>query len=281
MPKLFGHRAEPYVELHSADANQLGLKDADLVTIDNGSVVRLLVSDSVAQGELFQPMHWSAPYASAPLANSATRGVVDPNSGQPALKSARVFLEKYPAQWFGFGVAKEAATLSFDYWATRPLNNGHSFECAGLAVPESWTELLRRLCDFDDRKFEVSSVTGTAASSFRCVVTRNGKLHFAFFADKNPVVASRNWLQQQLGKAVVASHILAGRPSAASVDIGPIVCACNGVGRNQIAAAITSMPNANLNVICEGTKAGTGCGSCRPEIQRMINEMPRYAQAAE
>jgi assimilatory nitrate reductase catalytic subunit len=284
VPRLFGHRAEPFVELHSADARKLDLKDADLISIKGrvgASVVRLLVTDAVMQGEAFQPMHWSSPFASAPLANDATLALVDPFSGQPALKSASVEIVKYLAQWFGFGVSMNLTTPKFDYWASRPLAGGQSFECAGLDEHPNWAELLAPFVAWDDNAMEASSVAGTSETSYRRVVTRKGRLYFAFFAHKRPVNASRHWLQQQLGKDVVAAQILAGRPSAKAVDIGPIVCACNCVGRNQISLAIASSPNPDLRLICESTTAGMGCGSCRPEVQRMINDMPRFAEAAE
>jgi assimilatory nitrate reductase catalytic subunit len=112
-------------------------------------------------------------------------------------------------------------------------------------------------------------------------VTRAGFLQFAFFASANPVQASRNWLQQLLGTKIVAAQVLAGRPLSAAVDIGPIVCACNGIGRKQIDAAISAVPLASLHMICETTRAGTGCGSCRPEIQKIMSAIPRFALAAE
>ena len=93
VPKLFGHRAEPYIEICEADAASLNLKDAELATIEGTEgklVLRVLVTDAVSEGEVFQPMHWSDSYASASKANAVTRGITDPVSGQPALKSGTV-----------------------------------------------------------------------------------------------------------------------------------------------------------------------------------------------
>jgi assimilatory nitrate reductase catalytic subunit len=284
VPKLFAHRAEPYVEISSTDAARLNMRDAELAIVDgaNGaSVLRVLLTEAVSPGEVFQPMHWSNTFASASKANAATRGITDPVSGQPALKSGQVTIQQFPVRWFGFGVMQSKRQPEFDYWAFRPLANGQSFECAGLEQPDDWYSLFGQFIDIDDPGLDVSTVASPSTGTFRCAVTRNRRLEFAFFASTKPVEASRHWLQQLLGTKVESAKILAGRPIAAIADIGPIVCACNGIGRNQISVAAVAMPGATLHAICESTRAGTGCGSCRPEIQRIINGTPIYEQAAE
>jgi assimilatory nitrate reductase catalytic subunit len=284
VPKLFGHRAEPYVEICAADATKFGLKDAELAVVQGTqgqSVVRVLVNDAVAQGEVFQPMHWSGTFASAAKANAVSIAVVDAVSGQPALKSATVSITKFSARWYGFGVMLGSFTPIFDYWAVRPLALGQSFECAGLYAPENWLTLLGKFIAFDDPNLDVSSVASQATGAFRCVVTHKGMMQFAFFASQTPVQASRQWLQQLLGSEVAPFEVLAGRPLASTADIGPIICACNGVGRLQISEAVSKMPGASLGAICDATRAGTGCGSCRPEVQRIISAIPRLLAAAE
>jgi assimilatory nitrate reductase catalytic subunit len=283
VPKLFGHRAEPYIEISPADARDLGLQGAELAIVNgsNGkSIVRVLVSDAVSKLEVFQPMHWSSTFASASKANASSVAVVDPVSGQPALKSAQITIQRFAAAWYGYGVTTNATQLPFDYWAVRPLSAGQSFECAGLAKTPDWHELLQGLVDFGDARLSIASIQ-TSSGAFRCVATRHGILEFAFFASDTPVEASRHWLQHLLGTAVVPSQILAGRPVAAQVDHGPIVCSCNGVGATQIRSAILAMPGASLNTICENTRAGMGCGSCRPEVSKLMGETVRFRQAAE
>ncbi len=282
VPKLFDHRAEPYLEIHPSDAAVLNFRDAELAVVkgaQGSSVVRVLISKSVAEGEVFQPMHWSKAFASAPKANAAVIACVDPVSGQPALKSAKASISRFPAQWYGYGVMMGTANPAFDYWATRPLTSGQSFECAGLQNEEDWKSRLASLVDWTDGRLNVSQVTST--SSFRIVALKNAKLHFAFFASRTPVQASRHWLQQLLGRSVSSLQVLAGRPAASSADIGPIVCSCNGVGRFQIDAAVARQPHATLTSICQTTNAGMGCGSCRPEVQKIINDYSEMKHAAE
>ena len=284
VPKLFDHRAEPYIECHPADARAIGLGHAELATVNGvhgSSVLRVLLSDSVNVGEIFQPMHWSNTFASAPKANASTLGLTDPVGGQPALKSTRTFVTRFPAKWYGFGVTAGITNPKFDYWATRPLSSGRSFECAGLQQPTDWHSLLAPMIDLEGTEIDVSYVVSASSSNFRCAALRQGKLHFAFFASETPVQASRHWLQHLLGTNVSAIHVLAGRPASTAADVGPIVCSCNSVGRFQICAIFASNPNASILHICELTGAGMGCGTCRPEIQKILNEAQCVAQAGK
>ncbi|MBR0673317.1 (2Fe-2S)-binding protein, partial [Neoroseomonas soli] len=46
----------------------------------------------------------------------------------------------------------------------------------------------------------------------------------------------------------------------------PMVCACHGV----TAAAIAASGAADVTGVGAATRAGTGCGSCRPEIASLL-----------
>ncbi|MBW8735211.1 MAG: (2Fe-2S)-binding protein, partial [Asticcacaulis sp.] len=52
-------------------------------------------------------------------------------------------------------------------------------------------------------------------------------------------------------------------------DQGPIVCACRGIGQRKIDDAIAAGCQ-SADAVGDVTSAGTQCGSCRPEIMRMI-----------
>ncbi len=281
VPKLFGHRAEPHVEISPQDAIRLSIVPASIVEVSstNGtSLARALVSDAMPPGQIFQSIHWSSSYAINALANSASSLTVDPVSGQPALKSSQVSLRPYQATWYGFGVSLEIVTCKLDYFATHPLSRGFAFECADKSLPTSWLVFIQELFP----KIILSSfVHGSNPTQFRCLALNDGQLAFALFVSDKPIAASREWLQQQLGKSVNPSEILAGRPLIAGEDRGPILCACMNVGRNQISHFVAENPTVSLQVICEATGAGTGCGSCRMEVQRMINESQVFSHAAE
>jgi assimilatory nitrate reductase catalytic subunit len=281
VPRLFGHRAEPHVEISPHDAMHLGITAASLVEIQSArgkSLARALLSDAIPPGQVFQPMHWSSRFAKHALANAMATSVFDPISGQPALKSAQVSLAPYHAAWYGYGVALHPVTSKLDYLTFRPLKVGCAFECADKVTPDSWSRFVTELFPHVEI---ASSVHGSNPAQYRCVALDNGRMTFAFFASDKPVSVSREWLQQQLCTAVNPLEILAGRPMAAGEDKGPILCACMNVGRNQIATFIAENHSATLQTVCEGTSAGTGCGSCRMEVQRMMQDAKHLIHTAE
>ncbi len=282
VPKLFSHRAEPYIELSAATATSLGLQPADLAEIsgEHGkSIARVLITLTVRDEHVFQPMHWTSQFASQALANSNTSQVVDPFSGQPALKSSTVSIAKKVVAWHGCGVALSPLELRTCYWAKAPLPKGLAFECADEKLPANWLKFCESMMSIEG--CEISTVFAGDQASFRCVALKNGKLIFAFFASVEPVEISRAWLQQLLGNVVQSVQVLSGRPATGILDDGPIVCSCNGVGRNLIKRAVYDMKGATLSAICTKTSAGMGCGSCRPEVQRIIAETATARVAAE
>jgi assimilatory nitrate reductase catalytic subunit len=63
--------------------------------------------------------------------------------------------------------------------------------------------------------------------------------------------------------------LLSGQSSDGLASAGPIVCACFGVGRTTICDAIAAGACTSAEIGLK-LKAGTNCGSCIPELKRLI-----------
>jgi len=63
--------------------------------------------------------------------------------------------------------------------------------------------------------------------------------------------------------------LLSGRSSEGLASTGPVVCACFGVGRASISEAIADGARSAAEIGAR-LKAGTNCGSCIPELKRLI-----------
>ena len=63
--------------------------------------------------------------------------------------------------------------------------------------------------------------------------------------------------------------LLSGKSIDGLANAGPIVCACFGVGRTTICDAITAGARSAAEIGAK-LKAGTNCGSCIPELKRLI-----------
>ncbi|MDQ6955391.1 MAG: (2Fe-2S)-binding protein, partial [Mariprofundaceae bacterium] len=62
-----------------------------------------------------------------------------------------------------------------------------------------------------------------------------------------------------------------GEPITKEDTKGNIICACNNVGELELKATINSGSD-TLDAIKACTMAGTGCGSCVPEIKRLLSD---------
>jgi assimilatory nitrate reductase catalytic subunit len=59
-------------------------------------------------------------------------------------------------------------------------------------------------------------------------------------------------------------------PKGAAANTGHIVCACFSVGEKTILHAIQEQGLDSVEAVGACLKAGTGCGSCVPEIRRLV-----------
>ena len=86
-------------------------------------------------------------------------------------------------------------------------------------------------------------------------------------------MCDRSWLQKAFGKSewLLADRwqLLAGLAPEGE-DEGKTVCACFAVGERTICRAIEQGGLTEPVQVGNELKAGTNCGSCIPEIQRLI-----------
>jgi assimilatory nitrate reductase catalytic subunit len=281
--RLMQHRGEPHVEINPRDAAGLGISAGDLVRVKNAqgeAIMRALITPHAAEGDVFTPMHWNGTFASAARVNVAIEGNTDPVSRQPELKAGAVSVTRYEAAWHGFGIWAQRPQLATGYWSLQPISHGYAFECADALAIDDVQTFTRGLLGVDDEE-ALASVIASHGGFARFALIRDGRLAGAFFMSREPAIAARNWLIGQLGAKVEPLQVLPGRPASAADDRGAIVCACMNVGRTEIWSYGARHPTFSLNAICEGTRAGTGCGSCRPEVARIMTEASQRLQAAE
>jgi assimilatory nitrate reductase catalytic subunit len=72
--------------------------------------------------------------------------------------------------------------------------------------------------------------------------------------------------------------LLSGKSVDGLASAGPIVCACFGVGRTTILAAVGAGARSAAEIGVQ-LNAGTNCGSCIPELKRLIAQANVMASA--
>ena len=281
--RLSQHICEPFAEFHPDDAAPLGLENADIAVLENqfGKMhARVKVTPAQRRGSVFAPMHFTDGFASLGRADALTHSVVDPISGQPALKSTPCRASKLDMKWYGFAVLAADIFEDFTppeavcYWAKARINSGLRIEMAGLEELDNPLELFKALTGNPDGADFLDMISpGGGQSRFACL--NAGRVAALLYLDISPVAVSREWACSQLGSAPAGAQrhrLLAGRPGADMPDKGAIICSCMNVGVNDIRSAVRA-GCASVDAVGEATTAGTNCGSCMPEIRNILKEM--------
>ena len=275
--RLSQHIAEPFVEIHPDDALRLGVTPASLVAVASGRgsvVARALITDRQRAGSVFVPIHWTDQFASDARIDALVAPVTDAVSGQPESKAHPVAVRPWPATWFGFALVRaRPAGIAADYWALARTRGGYRLELAGLTRPADWEQFAHTLLGVgDDDGVAFTSYRDTNSGVFRCAALRDGRVAGIVLVARTPIAAARDWLCERFAAddGADAASLLAARPGGARRDPGRKICVCLDVGANTITDAVRRDGLASVDEIGRSTGAGTGCGSCRPELQRIL-----------
>ena len=104
----------------------------------------------------------------------------------------------------------------------------------------------------------------------KCVV-RHDRLVGAVLIGDSAEFAAFRWLIET-GSELDEQRRQLLRPAAAGLPgtpRGDLVCSCHGVGTGDLHAAIAA-GSETLPELCAATRAGTGCGTCRPEVAALL-----------
>ena len=209
---------------------------------------------------------------------------MDPVSGQPEFKHTPVRVSTYLAAWYGFLLSRRPMRVSHaNYWCKARRQDHWQYELAGHERPPDWARFARDLlCELDSQPqwFELHDST---QANYRAARITNGRLDAVLIVQPGLGLPSRDWLSQLFGKSALEPGerrcLLSGVPPRGQQDSGAVICSCFGVGVNTLRRAIREHHLASPESIGELLNAGTNCGSCVPELRRLIAEEAREAVA--
>ena len=317
--RLFGHVAEPSVQMNANDMARRLLRDGDLVhvTSKRGSiVVPLQASPEVAASQAFIAMHWGSEYLSGlssigePLAgvNAITTSAYCPTSKQPELKHAAVKILKAELPWSLLAMAWLPAGESlaarnalkplmkaFPFTSCVPFANNTPLADQGAAREGVLFRAAAHIVPPDELLMQIEKILG---------LTTHDVLHYA---DKKRGQRRTAKLTRIADHAELTGFLLAGDTSAeawiktvlegelpaqtygrlllspgakAPVAVearGKLVCTCLNVTDATIDGyLVTAQGNEaeRLAGLQAALKCGTNCGSCVPELKRMVRSAP-------
>ncbi|WP_049308575.1 molybdopterin-dependent oxidoreductase, partial [Pseudomonas aeruginosa] len=286
--RLFGHEEEALVHLHPEELRRRQLLDGQLVRLKSrrgALVLPVSADDSVRPGQAFLPMHWGDRFLKGLGCNVLTLPAFDPLSKQPELKHAGVQVESVELPWRLFALVETDIQARFE--ALRALCevfDHASFSLAGRERPAllvsaahheaPGADLLERI----DRQLELLDGPILAYDDPRRAIGKRVRL------EDGRIVAvrlagetlARDWLKElwltgradsELRRWLLAPLGAApGRPSQGAG--GKTLCSCQNVSQQTVLGGIAR--GLDLDGLKREFGCGTGCGSCVPEIKRLL-----------
>ena len=314
--RLYGHAAEPCIDLHSSDLARLRLAAGDLVQVQSRRgrlVLPVQASTQVAPAQAFIAMHWGDEVLGGRHrggVNALTSPALCPQSKQPELKHAAVKIVKaeLPWQllaraWLPGDVALQrraellAACSELDYAACMPFGREPGAVgvwlrgAAPAAPPTAWLAQIEALLGLDSP--EVLRYTDPQRGQRRSMRLAapadqaHGTRLQAFLLAGNTQAAA--WVSallvdelpaQGYGRALLADTL---SPPVAVPARGAQVCNCFDITEPEIAltlAGCRGSADARLAQLQAALKCGTSCGSCLTALRRQVQRTPPAAQAA-
>ncbi len=301
VPRLFNLEDEPVLAMHPCDMRHRGLQSGDLALVTNRRgemVVRVAERAGLAKGRAWMPMHWGSQFMNSPGANALACDTTDPYSRQPELKHAAVQITRielpYPLavvrrcadQSEALELLERARALLADfpyanvglYGRTTPLVVFRG--AAATALDDAAVARLDALFGLDGQEGAIVYADAKRQVAKKAIA-RDGRLFGVRLAGET---LAQHWLTQARAEDELDTGLIrfALAPSAKPpVSVAPrnIVCKCADVSDVQIGNELEG--GAGLPQLQERLKCGTFCGSCVPDIKRMIaDHTHRHAEAA-
>ncbi|HYQ55725.1 MAG TPA: FAD-dependent oxidoreductase, partial [Draconibacterium sp.] len=117
---------------------------------------------------------------------------------------------------------------------------------------------------------EVIFIDKSARYYKKCIVKDDVLMGAILMGDKAEFTEFKKLIVEKTELAGLRNKLLrSGKP--VEPVIGKLLCSCNNVGAGNIQKAISD-GSTQIDAICEATGAGLGCGSCRPEIHKILKE---------
>lgn len=320
--KLFGHVAEPMVQMNAQDMARRQIAEGDLVhlTSKRGSILLpARASAEIGLSQAFVAMHWGEEYLSGCSStgvrlagiNALTTPAYCPTSKQPELKHTPVKILKAELPWSLLAMAwlpaGDALTAQralqplmalFPFATCVPFagnapgeaeRSGVLFRAAAHDAPDAalvgQIEALLGLQTADTLRYaDHRRGQRRAARLVRRADGSAGLEAFLLGGDTSAEAWIATLLREELPAQSYGRLLLSpgARAPVAVQSRGKPVCACFNVTDRAIEAALvrcTGSADERLAALQGALKCGTNCGSCVPELKRMVRATPAEALA--
>ncbi len=301
--QLFNHAEEPVIQMSTDDMMRRKLKNGDIVKVINKRgqlILPVQMSDELAPAQAFIAMHWGSQFMHGLGVNALMPPSFDKISKQPELKHTAIKLEKCELPWRmtimracdDLSTLKNVRTLlkEFTYASCGLFGRENEDNPAGFLVLRAANEtvpdndLIAKIdailgmtddapcLNYNDAKRGISkrilvensqinnqpSVTGVRLmGEIMAAEWLKDVMQMGAFADQNQYKEFSRWALAPISA-----------PPTGKRERGKIICSCLNVSVNEIIDNIEL--GADLITLQSKLKCGTECGSCVPELKKLV-----------
>ncbi|WP_394558202.1 molybdopterin-dependent oxidoreductase [Aquipseudomonas alcaligenes] len=285
--RLFGHAPEAALTLHPDELARRGLQAGELIHLRSrrgGLILPVQADDALRPGQAYLPMHWGDRFLKGLGTNVLTQPAFDPLSKQPELKLSAVEVERAELPWQFFALVE--GDVQRRLTALRPLFEGFAYASLAPTGREQRPALLIKAAaeKAPDAKLlaEIDALLGIDQGPVlayddakrrvgKRVRIENGRIVAIRLAGET---AARDWLkglwEQGSSDADLRRWLLAplATPPGGGMKASKVLCNCMNVSQDAVCAGIER--GLDLDGLKRELKCGTSCGSCVPEIKRLL-----------
>lgn len=271
--RLMQHISEPFCQFNPADEPSVRAGELVRVSSSHGWLLLRAQPDSLQpRGSLFVPMHWNSLFSQQARVDALIEAHTDPLSGQPESKQMPVSLRRWSAAWQAeLFIRGEPATPPVTaYWSRIAQPDVAHFTLADTSQPEDWLAWLTENYGIDRWTCQSARL---GDEGFNVLAWSGEALQLAFYAHKQPPQVDRQAVVAAFSMTSSTAQqrlaLLAGIAQRGKAATGAVICSCFGVGETTIKNAVQQGCHSVLQLSAT-LKCGTNCGSCIPELKKII-----------
>jgi assimilatory nitrate reductase catalytic subunit len=269
--KLAAGEAEPTVYMNSKSAAELGIARGEIAKLtmlnsDTELLAKAEFDEGLVGKQLFMSMHWAGKYSGLSQVNRVVQPQFDPISGQPAFKSSPVMISAALIKHYALFVGELRHLPNSDYFSYQ------QEELCGVWRYASAKALAKSdlLLESDERQFTIDTENG-----WMTIVCRSGSSALEWsvigvlIVARKPIGTDYLDLIDVVNKPLKMTQLL---QLANSESSSKLICSCYRVTDQHIKQAMAQHGCHTLDKVQAQLKCGTNCGSCLPEVKKLVAE---------
>ena len=294
--QLFNHVEEPAIQMNADDMMRRSIKNGDIVKVQNkrGSLVLPAQSSSDVQpSQTFIAMHWGRQFMHGLGVNALMPPDFDATSKQPELKHTAIKIEKLELPW-RMTVMRSVQSLDM-LQKIRALLPHFDYASCGLFGRESANGigmLILRAANTDKPTSDQPGID--LITQIDTILGMTDEMPLLNYNDAKRGISKRiliendqvtgvrlmgetlaaDWLKDVMSSGTFTDELRRWAlapvvaPPTGQKGRGKIVCNCLDISQNEIIDNIES--GADLPTLQTKLKCGTECGSCVPELKKLV-----------